>query len=117
MVKYIVKRLLTALFILVGVSILLYAIIRLMPTNVIEANYMASHTQSEYNEEELRAILARYNLDDNSFGGIIKGWWSWISKFICGDFGQCFSTPEPVQDVIFRNMGVSFAVSFISLIR
>ncbi len=116
MVKYIVKRLLTALFILLGVSILLYAIIRLMPTNVIEANYMASHQQSDYSEEELRAILARYNLDDNSFGGIIKGWWIWISRFVCGDFGVCLTNSEPVQDEIFRNMGVSFAVSFIALI-
>ena len=62
------------------------------------------------------AILNRYNLADNSFGGICYGWWKWITSFICGDFGNSLVNGEPIQDIIFRNMGVSFAVSFVSLI-
>ena len=117
MFKYIVKRLLTALLILVGVSLILYIIIRLMPANVIRDNYMASHQQAgEFDEAELQAILDRYNLGDDSFGGIVTGWWKWITAFLCGDFGVCLSESTPVQKVIFDNMGVSFAISFISLL-
>lgn len=116
MFKYVVKRLLLAIFILVGVSLILYVVIRIMPVNIIRDRYYATHQQSDSSEEELEAILAMYNLNDNSFGGILLGWWKWISSFARGDLGICLSRSERVQDVIFQNMGVSFAVSFISLL-
>ena len=43
MFKYVVKRLLLALFILVAVSIILYGLIRLMPSNVIVDKYWSTH--------------------------------------------------------------------------
>ena len=116
MFKYVVKRLLLALFILVGVSLILYIIIRIMPVNVIADRYYATHQQSPASEEELNAILASYNLLDNSFGGICYGWWHWITSFLSGNFGNSLINNEPIQDIIFRNMGVSFAVSFVSLL-
>lgn len=116
MFKYVVKRLLLALFILVAVSIILYGLIRLMPSNVIIDKYWSTHKETGGSEEELQAILDRYNLGDNSFGGIIKGWWSWITAFFAGDFGTCLTNGEKVGDVIFQNMGVSFAIALISLV-
>ena len=117
MVKYIIKRILLALLILFGVSIILYFLVRMMPLNAIEAKYLSLHTgDKELNEAELKAILARYNLDDDSFGGIIKGWWQWLVKFFSGDMGTSFVKNQPVSDVILRNMPISFAISLISLI-
>ena len=117
MVKYIIKRILLALLILFGVSIILYFLVRMMPLNAIEAKYLSTHSgDKELNEAELKAILARYNLDDDSFGGIIKGWWQWLVKFFSGDMGTSFVKNQPVSDVILRNMPISFAISLISLI-
>ncbi len=117
MAKYIIKRLLLAVFILFGVSLILYFIIRLMPANVIVDNYNATHANGGiYDEAELQAILDRYNLGDNSFKGICYGWWKWISAFVCGDFGTCLSNGDSVSEVIFKNMGVSFTVSFLALV-
>ena len=39
MVKYIVKRLLLAIFILIGVSMIIYFMIRLMPMNYVENTF------------------------------------------------------------------------------
>jgi peptide/nickel transport system permease protein len=115
--KYVIKRLLLALFILIGVSLILYILIRLMPLNVIEANYYKTHTKGDAADEaQLAEILARYNLDDKSFGGICKGWWNWITKFFSGDLGRTLTNNRDVGEVIFENMGVSFAVSLISLV-
>lgn len=116
MLKYVLKRLLTACFILVGVSFLIYLIVRLMPTNVIESNYYATHDKTEGNAEALKQLLARYNLDDDSFWGILKGWWIWLMNFFRGDLGVSLTNDKPVQEIIFANMGTSFAVSFVSLI-
>lgn len=116
MVKYIIKRLLLAILILFGVSILLYFLVRLMPVNYIENQYYATHQQSAASEEELHAILAYYNLEDNSFLGICKGYFTWLGRFIQGDMGTSFKYGDKVENVIFRNMGVSFAISFVALI-
>lgn len=117
MFKYVVKRLLLALFILVGVSLILYTIIRIMPVNVIVNKYNSTHQGSTYDEAELQAILDRYNLGDNSFWGIIYGWWKWISAFATGDLGvSLVAEGRNVSELIFENMGVSFAVSLIALV-
>ena len=116
MVKYIIKRLLLAVFILLIVSILLYFLVRLMPFNAIETRYYKTHGETPSSKEELQAILERYNLADNSFGGIVKGWWDWITKFFSGDMGISFEKNKPVVDIIKQKMGISFTISLISLI-
>lgn len=116
MVKYIIKRLLLAAFILLLVSIFLYFLVRMMPLNAIETKYYKTHGESPASEEELKAILARYNLADNSFGGIVNGWWQWIKNFFSGDMGTSFEQNRPVGDIIKENMGISFSISLVSLI-
>lgn len=120
MLKYVIKRLLLALFILFGVSVILYFLVRLMPTNIIEQRFYSNLQGSNLSEEEaaaqLQKILGMYNLDDDSFGGIISGWWKWISSFFAGDFGVSLTNGRDVGELIFENMGVSFAISLISLV-
>lgn len=116
MVKYIIKRILISLLILLGVSIFLYFLVRLMPVNYIRDQYYATHGQSDSSEEELYKFLQMYGLHDNSFGGILKGYWDWLMKVLQGDFGRSLIDNEQVGRKIFKNMGVSFAISFVSLI-
>lgn len=116
MVKYILKRILLALFILLGFSILLYALVRCMPVNWIETKYYSTHSQTESSAEDLMRIKALYGLDDESFLGVLKGYWSWLTAFIGGDMGKSFKYNQPVSTVIADHMGVSFAISFIALI-
>ena len=115
MVKYVIKRILLSLLILLGVSLLLYSIVRLMPVNYLENKLAASlgsgGSDIEY-EARLAEMMKYYGLD----GGILQGYWNWLVKFISGDFGSSWKYGQPVEDVIFQNMGVSFAISFISLI-
>ncbi|MBO5362830.1 MAG: hypothetical protein J6A46_00705, partial [Clostridia bacterium] len=66
MVKYIVKRILISLLILLGVSVFLYFMIRLMPVNFIRDNYQKTHANS-YDEAQLQELLKMYGLHDNSF--------------------------------------------------
>ena len=116
MVKYIVKRLLISLLILLGVSIILYFLVRLMPVNYIEDQYYVTHGNTDVSKEALEKLLKQYNLYDNSFWGICKGYFDWLIKFMGGNMGESFKYKQPVENVIFQNMGVSFAISFIALI-
>ena len=121
MVKYIIKRLLLAILILFGVSIILYVLIRLMPGSYLEDQYTqarsAAGVDPEVIKEELKVILAGYGLDDPSFGGILRGYFIWLGKFLKGDMGISFSHKNaPVADVIGQYMWISFGISFAALI-
>lgn len=65
MVKYIIKRLLLAILILFGVSIILYTLVRVMPVNAVEQKYIAAKAQNgTFDEEELRQLIIDNNLED-----------------------------------------------------
>ena len=71
---------------------------------------------SALTEEDLYRVLALYGLEDSSPWGIIKGYFTWLGNFLSGDMGVSFRYERPVSDVIWESMGISFGVSFISLI-
>lgn len=115
MVKYILKRLFTSIFILFGVSLILYFLVRLMPLDGL-MNAAQIKLDDPNAMERWNNFLVYYGLDDNSFGGILKGYFSWLGRFIQGDFGESLADGSKVADAIFRDMGTSFVISFISLV-
>ena len=116
MAKYIIKRILLAILVLFGVSVILYFLLRLMPTNAIEDRYRTQMLGgASVTEEDLQRMLALYGLDDKSFWGIIKGYFKWLFNFIKGDMGKAFNGDD-VSYIISSKMGISFGISFVSLI-
>ena len=115
MVKYILKRLGISLLILFGVSIILYFLVRLMPISYFET-VVNSNSNIQDKEAVLQSMLEHYGLADNTFGGIMKGYFGWLWNFVRGDFGVSFRSGKEISDAIFENMGVSFMISLISLI-
>ncbi len=116
MVKYIIKRILLAILILFGVSVILYFLVRCMPSNYVEQKFAALRQNSGLTDEDYNNLLALYGLDDNSFLGILKGYWNWLSNFLKGNLGKAFIENVPVTEVIGNKMGISFAIAFVSLI-
>ena len=113
MLKYCIKRLLLALLILLGVSLIIWTLVWFMPVGFIDkqASIIAGNTG---NVEDIKAQLTRELGMD---GTMLEGYWKWLSSFLRGDLGNSFSAGRPpVADIIFENMGVSFALSFVALI-
>ncbi len=116
MVKYIIKRLLLCAFIILGVSMIIYFLLRIMPVQYLEEQFRTQLDMGILKEEEFNRIKALYGLDDNSFGGILKGYFTWLGNFFKGDMGTSFQTGSPVAYEIKSKMGISFAISFVSMI-
>ncbi len=117
MFKYIIKRLIMSVFILLGVSMIIYFLIRLMPVDFIQDKINAiNQGGATVSEETVNAMYQMYGLGDNSFGGILKGYFSWLSALARFDLGTSFVYGIPVADVIVEHMGVSFAVALIATI-
>ncbi len=118
MLKYCIKRILLAVLILFGVSAILYVLVRMMPQDYIE-NCVLSNSNGQSQEvidERIETMKRAYGLSGKGFIGICQGYWQWLTNFLSGDFGRSFINNRPVEDIIFENMGVSFVISFISLV-
>lgn len=117
MFKYILKRLAQSVLILLGVSLIIYILIRCMPVSFID-DKIAQMNQggATIPEETITAMKEMYGLADNSFVGILKGYANWLSALCRFDFGTSFKYGEPVLDVIKDYMGVSFAVALIATV-
>ena len=117
MLKYILKRIGLSVIILIGVSMIIYFLIRLMPVDFIQDKINAMNQGgATVPQETVDSMYAMYGLGDNSFLGILRGYFTWLGQLARGDLGDSFIHVEPVADVIVRHMGVSFAVSLIATI-
>ena len=117
MLKYIIKRLLMSILILLGVSIIIYFLIRLMPVDYIQSKIDAiSRGGATVSQETQDAMYAMYGLGDDSFLGILKGYFSWLGALAQFDLGTSFVYGLPVAQVIFEHMGISFAIALIATI-
>ena len=117
MLKYIIKRLAQSVLILLGVSLIIYVLIRCMPVSFID-DKIAQMNQggATIPEETVNAMKALYGLEDDSFLGILKGYARWLGKLLQFDFGTSFKYGESVLEVIRKYMGVSFAVALIATV-
>lgn len=116
MFKYIIKRILISILILFGVSVILYVLVRLMPMDFITLKYSQSASTEGAAAERLEEFKKIYGIADNSFGGIIKGYFGWLLNLLKGDLGTSFAHEVPVGEFIADNMWISFALAAIATV-
>ncbi len=114
MLKYIVKRLLISIVILLGVSIIIYTMVRLMPMDYLDIQYASQLQSGAMNQEDIDRFKELYGVSDNSFGGILKSYFTWLGNLLKGDLGVSFKYKKPVGEVIGENMWISFAIAIIA---
>lgn len=117
MAKYILKRILISILILFGVSIILYILLRCMPTDYVDSRISAL-TQAGNTAEDIEALkqtmYKAYGLD----GDIFTGYFQWLGNALRFDFGKSFITQHSVISDIFNadRVGTSFFVALIATI-
>ncbi len=117
MLKYILKRIGYSILILLGVSMIIYFLIRLMPVDFIQDKINAiNQGGATVSEETVQAMYAMYGLGDDSFMGILKGYFTWLGALAQFDLGTSFVHGIPVAQVIVEHMGISFAVALIATV-
>jgi len=114
MIKFIVKRLFYMVPTLIGISMLSFFIIQLPPGDYLTQRIAALEEQGQtIDVATLEVMKARYGLDRP----IIVRYWKWISGIVFrGDFGESFEWNRPVTQMIWGRLGMTFMLSFITLI-
>ncbi len=117
MLKYIIKRLAYAVLILLGVSVIIYFLIRLMPVDYIQSKVNALQTGGAVLDQSvIDNMYEAYGMTDNTFWGYIEGYATWVTNMLKGDLGVSFKYGQPVADVIAQNMGLSFVIALVATI-
>lgn len=114
--KYIIKRLLLSILLLLGVSVILYYLVRLLPNDYFDQTYASQLSQGTITQAELDALKAQAGLLDKSFVGLLKGYLLWLGNILRGDLGLSLKYQLPVGKVITQNMGISFIISLVALV-
>ncbi len=116
MVKYIIKRVLYSILILLLVSVLLYLIMRIMPSDYVETTLLDKLNSGVITEADMLRQKELYGIADSSFLGIMKGYWSWFTGALRGDLGMSFKFQQPVGDVIADHMWISFGIAMAAFV-
>ena len=116
MLKYILKRLGLSIIILIGVSLIIYFLIRLMPVDFIQTKVNAMNQSNSVPADAVENLYKMYGLDNSGFKGIVSGYFNWLKALAKLDLGKSFVDYAPVAEVIAKNMGISFAVALIATV-
>ncbi len=112
MFKYIVKRILISVVVLLGVSLILYTLVRMMPTNYVEIKYAPQLQAGTITEEDIDRFLELYGLK----GNIFVGYFQWLGNLFTGNLGNSFKYEKPVSTVIVENMWISFSIAIVATV-
>ena len=109
MKRYIINRLLVSIFVLLGVSVILYFIIRNMPTDYV-SNITSGNPK--ITPEMVEKMKTAYGLDK----GVVEGYIDWLKSALKGDFGVSFIYQKPVTEIIAKYIPPTFFLAFFALI-
>ena len=114
MKKYILRRLLISIVILFFVSMIIYGIMRCIPTSFVEKMAMERSQQpgSKSYREWLAQLNALYGMDGNIFQGLFK----WLGRVVQGDFGDSWKYTIPVVSKFNQVVWDSFWLAMITLV-
>lgn len=106
MVKYIIKRLLTAVVVLLGISIIIFALIHLQP-----GNPYSTMIDPTVPPEVVKEMLDKIGYNDP----IHIKYFKWISRAIKGDLAYSIYYGKPVLDIIGSRMSNTVILATFSL--
>lgn len=109
MVGQLLRRALASIGILIGVSILVFVAIRLVPGDPITVMLGAADIHDATLVERFKA---EYGLDQP----LPTQYWSWASHILSGDFGRSISTRELVGDVVGRRLSATLVLGGVASI-
>lgn len=96
--KFLVRRILLGILIIVLGAFVVFTVIRCMPTSFMEAKarQLSAGSQGRIKYEDL---LKQLNEESGMDGPIIVGFGRWLGNAIVGDFGDSWKNWRPVTDI------------------
>jgi peptide/nickel transport system permease protein len=108
-VGYIIRRVVSAVPTLLGVSIGIFLMVRLLPGDIIDILFGGDLSASEEVKDRAREQLGLN-------GSYPEQYWRWISGIFQGDFGFSLRNTEPVSNVVLDALPVTLELLVLGLL-
>jgi ABC-type dipeptide/oligopeptide/nickel transport system permease component len=110
LITYIARRLLLLLPVLIGISLLVFAITMLFSPRQRADLYVRNSPPAPWDEETWGKIIKKYNLN----GSWESQYFGWMNEILHGNLGWSFTVQQPVLSAISERFPVTFEIVLIS---
>ena len=111
MYSYIARRLAFGALTVVGVSIMVFVVMRILPGDPLVAIF-GPEGMTKLTEEQRASYMSELGLSDPLWVQYLR----WVKDIIQGDFGQSFFRSESVADMILRRGPLTAEIALISVV-
>ena len=112
LIRYIIKRILISLPVLLVISFSVFMMIQLPPGSFLEAKVEQMQREGTYNPVELERLRLQYHWDRPA----TVQYFYWITNFVRGDLGDSFETETPVIDILAKYVPITATISLFTIL-
>jgi peptide/nickel transport system permease protein len=107
--RYILRRLILLFVTVIAMSFLIFAMVRLMPADIVDALVGVDPTITA---EAKAALRHSFGLDDP----FPVQYYRWITEALHGDFGRSFRTREPITKSLQAALPITLELAFLAIV-
>ncbi|MDQ3500827.1 MAG: ABC transporter permease, partial [Actinomycetota bacterium] len=109
MVSYILKRMVLAVPVLIGISVVVFLLVRLIPGDVIDLMLGTEGSLRPEVREQLRQTLG---LDQPLYVQYV----TWLGDIVRGDLGRSLRTGQPIVENLAGKLPITLELAFLSVV-
>jgi peptide/nickel transport system permease protein len=103
------RRFLLAIPTIIGISIIIFLMVRLMPGDIVDVLLGGDAVATQEQKDQVREQLGLT-------GSYPEQYWNWASGAATGDFGDSYRNAEPVSDILWRAVPITLELMILALL-
>jgi peptide/nickel transport system permease protein len=103
------RRFLLAIPTIIGISIIIFLMVRLMPGDIVDVLLGGDAVATEEQKQQVREQLGLT-------GSYPEQYWRWASGAVTGDLGDSYRNAEPVSDILERAVPITLELMILALL-
>jgi peptide/nickel transport system permease protein len=109
MLRYLVARLALVIPVLVGVSVLIFALLRFLPGDIVDIIIGSEGSATPEVRETIRRL---FGLDQPGYVQYLR----WLGNLLRGDLGSSLRSSEPVAKLLFQRLPITMELAGLSVL-
>src|SRR5947207_8259644 len=107
--RYLARRAIWTVLALLGVSVLIFLLVRLLPGNIVD---IIAGTEGQLSKAQRTAVLREFVLDKP----LPVQYGMWLGNMLQGNFGWSFRTGQPVASLIASRLPITIELALIAVL-
>jgi peptide/nickel transport system permease protein len=107
--RYLARRAVWTIVAILGVSVLIFLLVRLLPGNIVD---IIAGTEGQLSKPQRAAVLKEFGLDQPLPVQYLR----WIGSMLHGNFGWSFRTGQPVATLIASRLPITIELALLAVL-